>query len=625
MEIKFYIAILKRWAWLLIAGLIISSLLGYGISLLETPTYQASTKALVMRPSQNNSTELGYLSDQQLVQTFMQLLTTTPVVDTASQRLSFPIDRTKITVQQVRDTQVILVTVEDTEPLRAAMIANVMVEVLVEQNENLQSGRYLSIEESLNSQISQVEAQINELQLEIDQISTARVQDQTDQIQAQINTLQSQIVALESENGRLSAAPAQNASQIAENNARIAQSKSLLNVYQEIFTNLVILGKPAESSGSDYVTRLQSTLKLYQEIYLQLLTNLENVRLARLQNTPNLVQIEKAEVPFIPISPKPFVNMAIAGAIGLMLAASGVFIYEYLNDTLRTPHDVEKMLDLPVLGYISEMTNTAENKVTGLTVLDQPRSPISEAFRVLRTNLEFAATDQALQTLLVTSSRPSEGKTTVAANLAASFAQRGKRVLLVDCDLRRPAVHRIMRIPNRTGLSTLFRGEVHLDAVIRNIENGITEIGVITSGSIPANPAELLQSDRMLMILAELRNAADIIILDSPPIMLADAQVLAALVDGVILVMQPGRSKNEESRSTLAQLNRAGARVLGTVFNRIPKDNREYYGGYQYYSTEGYGAYASPTDRPIQTISTYKEPSTRPNLNPTNSHRRSNR
>lgn len=621
MEIKFYIAILKRWAWLLIAGLILGAAFGYGYSMLETPVYQASTKALVMRPSTGNSSaELGYLTDQQVIQTFIQLLTTRPVIETAAEQVGFPIDSGKIKVQQVRDTQVIQVMVEDTDPHRAALIANVLLDVLVAQNESLQAGRYISIEESLRNQIAQIETQLNSLQSEIDQISAAQVQDQSGQIQIQIEALQNEIVALESENARLAASPAVYASQIAENKARIDQNKSLLTIYQQIYTNLVILGKPSESSGADRVTRLQSTLQLYQGIYLQLLSNLENVRLARLQNTPNLVQIEKAEVPGTPISPKPLTNMGMAGAIGLMLVGAGVFAYEYLNDTLRTPHDVEQALDLPVLGYVAEIKAT-EGAPSGLVVLNQPRSPVAESFRVLRTNLEFAASEQDLQVILVTSSRPSEGKTTVAANLAASFAQRGKKVVLVDCDMRRPSVHRLVRVPNRIGLSTLFRGDVKLNAVARRLDNGIVDLRIITSGSIPTNPAELLRSDRMLMILAELRQAADIIILDSPPIMLADAQVLAALADGVVLVMQPGRSKNDESRATLAQLNRAGARVIGAVFNRIPKTNREYYGGYQYYSSSDYHSYTTE-DRPIQTVRSYREPSTRPNNNPPRGHNR---
>jgi capsular exopolysaccharide synthesis family protein len=275
-------------------------------------------------------------------------------------------------------------------------------------------------------------------------------------------------------------------------------------------------------------------------------------------------------------------NVALAAAVGLMLAAGIVFLVEYLDDTLKTPEDVERSLGIPVLGFVAEM-QYKDKSAEEVYVSRQPRSPVSEAFRSLRTNLEFASVQKPIQTFLVTSPGPSEGKTTVAVNLAAIFALSGKRVALIDADMRRPCVHRLLGLPNRDGLSSLFRSQESTQHVSRT-KLDIPHLSVITSGSLPPNPAELLGSDRMGQILDELRHLVDVIVIDTPPSLVADAQILSGKVDGVLLVIQPGTTHAEAARASLELFKRAGARVIGTVLNRIPRNRDYYYGGYKYYS-----------------------------------------
>ena len=244
---------------------------------------------------------------------------------------------------------------------------------------------------------------------------------------------------------------------------------------------------------------------------------------------------------------------------------------------------MDRILGLPLIGYIAEMqTNSKEEEVY---VSRQPRSPVSEAFRSLRTNLEFAAVDRPLRTILVTGAEAGDGKTTIATNLAAIFAQGGKRVLLLDADLRRPRVHRFLGIQNRVGLTDLFRDGLSVDSVMHPWADANSKsMFVITTGSLPPNPAELLGSHKMDSILAEVASRVDVVIIDSPPSLVSDAQVLAAKVDCVLLVVQPGKTHSGAARATREQLERAGARVVGAVFNRIPRSHGYYYGGYQYYS-----------------------------------------
>lgn len=595
MELKQYFSIAGRWAWLLIVGLIVGTLGGFLLIKFQAPVYQASTRVLVMRASQEKASDYTYLNDQQLTQTYVQLVTTKPVLRAVSAELGYVVDLKQITVQQIRDTQVIQLTIEDKHASRAATIANTLVDQLIKQNEGLQAGRYSSTEANLQGQIKQMESQITGLQTVIKQVSKQNLKDQVAELEAQVTPLQNEKAKLEQEIALLE--PANNNQRkaaIAEKQARISQIDPLLNLYQEIYSNLVVLGKPMDTGGDDNIrlTQLQTTLDLYQGIYTNLLNNLESVQLARLQNTPNIVQIEPADVPEKPIRPRPLQNVLLGAAIGLILAAGVIFLVEYLDDTIKTMEDVEHILQVPVIGYIAEIQYNSKSG-EGLYVIRQPRSPVSEAFRSLRTNLEFADVDRPIRSLLVTSAGPNDGKTTITINLAAIIAQEGRKVVIIDADLRRPKVHHFLGLHNQFGLSDLFRGKVTLPMIFQHTSD-LENVAVVTTGSLPPNPTELLASIKMDCILEEAGKESDIVILDSPPSLVADVQVLAAKVDGVIIVIHPGRTQADAALATMEQLRRVGARVVGVVLNRIPRHRADYYGGYRHYSPyyNGYRYYA---------------------------------
>jgi len=593
-ELKYYISILKRWAWLLILGLILGATGGYGGSLYQTAIYQTSTRVLVMSAPQQSSSDLTYLNEQQLTQTYMQLLTTTPILEGTSERLGYSVLAKQIKVQQSQGTQIIEITVEDTDPQHAVDIANTLVTILLEESEKLQAGRYSTMEESLQAQITQMESQIVSLQSQVEKVSTQSVQDQLNDVEAQMVPLQEEVSTIQQELATLNPAYTQEQKKrVAELETQLAKIQPLLDLYQQIYSNLVVLGTPNEGGNNNTrLTQSQTTLALYQQIYVNLLSSMESVRLARLQNTPTIVQIEAATFPSEPIRPRPLTNTMLSGAVGLMLAAGIIFLVEYLNDTLKNPEDIQRHLDLPVIGYIAEM-KVSSKSAEALYVAKQPRSPVTEAFRALRTNLEFAGVDQPLRTLLVTSPGPNEGKTTTAINLAAIIAQGNKKVVLLDADLRRPRVHRFLSLSNQIGLSDLFRGNLELSSVKREVEEN-PNLQVITSGNLPPNPAELLGSERMDQILGEITSTAEMVIIDSPPSLVSDATILSAKVDGVILVLQPGKTDIASAKASLELLHRAEARVLGVVFNRIPRNRADYYGGYSHYSSyyKGYSYYA---------------------------------
>lgn len=216
-----------------------------------------------------------------------------------------------------------------------------------------------------------------------------------------------------------------------------------------------------------------------------------------------------------------------------------------------------------------------------LITISNPRSPIAEAYRALRTNLEFSNLDKSLRALLVTSAGAEEGKSTTLANLAVTIAQSGKRVILVDADLRRPTQHQIFELKNNVGLTDMARDDALLAAPPLQ-DSGVPNLQILTSGQLPPNPAEILGSKRMSDILAALLERADLILFDAPPVLaVTDAVVLSAKMDGVLLVVSAGKTKRENAKKARAQLEKINARILGAVVNNVKAEK-----GASYYYAE---------------------------------------
>jgi tyrosine-protein kinase len=604
MELRQYLQIARRWAWLLILGMVVGATIGYFSTSSETPVYRASTKIMVSRSPENTASDFAYLVDQNLAQTYIQLLTTQPVLAAVSEKLGYPVSAGQIATQLISDTSLIRLSVENIDPQRAADVANMLVQELIIQNEELQNTRYTSAEESLQAQLTQVEGQINALQGQISNLSEESLQAQQTEVKAEISNLEAQILQVQREinelaptsSGRLATAtysPEEKAV-LQEKQLRLDQLKSTLDFYQSIYLNLLGAGTAGIAKNTTgQLSQLQSALNLYQQIYSNLLSSYESIRLARLQNTPNVVQVEMAVPNTYPVRPQPMNTTMLGAVVGLMLAAGIVFLIEYLDDTIKSPKEITDLFNLKVIGYIAEMSKDMTGE--GAVYVDlEPRSPITEAFRSLRTNIEFSNVDEQPKTIMVASANPSEGKTTVAVNLAMVFAQSGKKVVLVDADMRRPMVHRYLGLSNRIGLS-----DVILDSgATKGIERPWRDTGlsVITSGSLPPNPAELLSSRNMLRFIEYLNQEKHISVIDSPPFLVSDATLLAAKVDGVVLVVQPGKTRASALAASLEQLDRVNANVLGVVFNRIPRNKGYYYGGYQHegnYYTKGRRGYYS--------------------------------
>lgn len=349
------------------------------------------------------------------------------------------------------------------------------------------------------------------------------------------------------------------------------------------------IGTPQTPSQQAELDRLQSALAQYRSSYSSLLRSYEEIRLAEARSVNNVVVSEPAEVPVFPVRPRTLMNTLLAAIVGGMLALGAVFLIEYMDDTIKTPDDVSAALQLPTLGAIARVRGAEDDQV--LITLTEPKSPVAEAYRTLRTNIQFSSVDRPIRTLLITSTGPGEGKSTTAANLAVVLAQTGQRVVLVDADLRRPRLHRMFGLPNAVGLTTtlLTGADPFLDGYLQAAP--AENLWVLTSGPLPPNPSELLGSRRMESLVQRLLEEADIVIFDSPPCLaVTDAAVLARQLDGVLLVIDAGETHRPLARRAVEELSTVGGRTIGVVLNKLSTGRSGYYYYYHYhyyYSTDG--------------------------------------
>ncbi|MBL8058124.1 MAG: polysaccharide biosynthesis tyrosine autokinase, partial [Anaerolineales bacterium] len=333
------------------------------------------------------------------------------------------------------------------------------------------------------------------------------------------------------------------------------------------------------ASAQQEIEALTSKLSSLQTNYATLLATSS-------QNAINTLSVfESAALPTEPISSNAMLIVALAAASGAALAVGAAYLIELLDNTYKNADEVSQAVPFPIIGHIGELERERGGSI--LTVAERPLGPVAEGFRSLRTNLEFVGVDRPLKTIVITSANAGDGKSSVALNLALMMAQSDKRVVLLDADLRRPSLHRVLGIPNREGLSDLFRGRLHLDDVLR--PGKVPRLQIITSGTVPPNPTELLSSQRMDQILDELKGVADVVIVDSPPFFVADAWVLASKVDGVLFVVRPGYTRRNMVRTAVEQFQRINARVIGVALNRLSRPRGLYTpGAYMsyYYSVE---------------------------------------
>lgn len=358
---------------------------------------------------------------------------------------------------------------------------------------------------------------------------------------------------------------------------------------------------------------LKREFETNQQLYENLLRRLKDATVSAGLRATNIHVVDTALLPSIPVRPKKLLNIAIGLLVGMILGVTLAFVEEGLDNSVKSAEDVEKLIAVPTLAIVPEaalnggrpswLRRLREPKPSAdgaveLTVLKQPSSLLAESFRSLRTAILLSMAPRPPQAILVTSPQPNEGKTCTALNLTLALAQRGARVLIVDADLRKPGIARPLGLSEERGLSSILTGAHSLEEVLYQLET-LPNLWVMPAGLRPPNPAELLCSSSMGQLLERLRQMFQHVIVDSPPsLMVTDATILSSLVDGTILVAQPGVTTRAALARAHKLLESAGARVMGVVLNRVSSRNSDLDYYYGYYHSRYYRSYFEDDSKP---------------------------
>jgi succinoglycan biosynthesis transport protein ExoP len=706
-ELRWLFMVIRRWWWLILGLGLLAGIIAFVATSWKPPVYQA-TATLLIQPSVSTRTNEynALVAGERLALTYGQMLKGRPVLEEVISKLG--LDETpgaladKMSVEPVKDTQLIRLTVTGSSPEQGAVLANAIAEAFIAQVKTLNAERYAGSMTSMHSRAETLSAQIDETQSKMDALSASKMEDEAELtrlenslaeyrsdyrvLQQEYQSLQLTVVQLMDNTSVFEAAevpdnPAQSSHTVtatllidqslitggassstfvASDRLAATYSQMLMGrpVLQEAITQLgleenadalkarvkaepipetqlirlsvtdtnpnqaalianaiaeaflsqtqSLLAQPysdrlaslkqqidefsslMEQSQSEIetltasrvqedaeLTRLETLLTEYRTDYRTLQQNLEQADLSAADVADAVVVAEPARAPQGPAGHR-MLYVLVAAAVGMAIGVAMAFLLEYLNDKIETLEDVSETLGLSTVGTIAQLTN-GDSK---LVMVAQPHSPVAEAFRVLATNVRFSSVNHPLRTLLVTSPNPQEGKSTTTANLAAAMAETGLRVVAVDADLRHPRLHKFFGLEARKGLTaSLVEGNTD-----GNLQSSVVEgLRVLASGALPANPTWLTGSQRMRELLEELTEMADLVLIDSPPILhLADTAVLAQAVDGVLLVLLAGHTRTQDAQSAVKSLHQVGANLVGVVLNAAPIGKGSYY---SYYTT----------------------------------------
>jgi len=521
LELKDFLKIIRTRKLVIVNAILVVAIIALAISFTQSPQYVGEARVLITERDAGAALLGNVIPEitgqpERALDTQVQLLQMRPLLENTIRELNLGITprelEGRIQVSAVGRTNIISVNVSDSDPARAAAIANELAEQFTRWSRDHRR-------ESIAAAVDQVDARLAEVEDEI-----------------------------------------------------------------------LTLGRKVQAEGR--TEELAAGLQVALSAYSPLSQERENLRIQEQLETGSARVVSPAVINEDPVSPNPLRNAILALSIGMALGLGLAMLNEYLDNTLKSSEEVESIFGAPVLGMIplEKLEDTDQKR---LTIVDRPGSVAAEAYRVLRNSLDFVNFEHNIKTLLITSAAPMEGKSTLSANLAASLAQTGQNVVLISCDFRRPTTERFFGVQNIIGLSDVLRGAHTLKSALQR--PGDEHLLVLTAGKMPPNPSEILGSTKMQELIENLKEWADWIILDTPPLLaVADATALARWADGTLIVTRGGVSTRDAAVKARDMLEMVGAKIIGSVIWGL--EEKLAGGGYGYYGQYSYSAYYQQPD-----------------------------
>ena len=378
----------------------------------------------------------------------------------------------------------------------------------------------------------------------------------------------------------------------------IVMYQKMVKTYSELLTSKIVLQDVIENTGLDL--NLESLASMIQIktttesefinitvedkipevttlVANQLALSLKNIS-SEIRGVDNVILVDTAPIPEKPTKPNIIINITLSFILGLIFSISLVVLINYLDQRIKDKDELKELINLPILGEIPNFSSiNTNNEDNYLFANASPKSLPTEAINILRTNLQFCNVNSDLKKILFTSSSPSEGKSTLISNLGISMALTNKKVIIIDCDMRKPKIHRLFSLSNIIGLSHILSNQAELEECLQSSK--IDNLSILTAGVIPPNPSELISSNGMKMLLDRLSSKFDFILIDSPPLpLVADSQVLSTFVDGTVIVTKLGYTTKSALINTKEILDGLNTNVIGVLLNNSPvKSSSNYY------------------------------------------------
>lgn len=593
LDLKDLLHVIRVRKWIILTSVLVLTAAAVAVGMLQPNVYQGEAKVLVTAQDAGSAllgSSLSELSGQpeRGLQTQVQLMQLRPLAERVIRKLGLRTTPDKllerVTVAAVGQTNLVTIVVTDSTPKLASDTAQAFAAEYVAWSRELKRASITAAADEVQARLDESKAEILTLGGKLKGGNTSALQTDLKDATSLQSTLVDTLVGL-----RVNEQNETRPAQLATIKSKIASTERQL---ADVKAKIIDLGSQLGASGDASKNYdVQAELQIATGLYTTLAEKYETLKVSEQLEVGSGSVVSPAAIDTIAVSPKPTRNGALGLAVGLVLGLCMAFLAEYLDNTVKSAEEAQELFGAPVLGTIPTVQFKA-GEARRLTIVQDPGSRGAEAYRGLRNSIDYVNFEHSIKTLLVTSAAPGEGKSTVSANLAASLAMAGAKVVLINCDFRRPTTDEFFDVDNQLGLSDVLAGRISLQAALQ--ETGDEKLRVLTPGKMPPNPSELLGSEKMTALIETIKADADWIIVDSPPLLaVADAAATARWTDGVLVVSRAGVSTHPAAANARDILDKVGARILGVVVWGLDESRagRSGYGGYYggYYS-EYYGA-----------------------------------